>query len=114
MEETPTISVCNSCEMPVVWTFAFPYAEYYCLLCGNKTGMMGGKTETPATEELKALKRLIEKVWKVLRADYTGSGNYRVSKCKKCDNEDHKHHFTKKKIERSKASILLIEKLAKN
>jgi len=107
------ISVCNECGKPVVWTFAFDGAEYYCLMCGNKTGMMGGKTDVPWTPELRAWQIVVEKVWKSLRHFHTGSGRYRQNGCKKCISEDHGHHFKDMEIEKMKVVNSILEKLNK-
>lgn len=114
MAKSKTISVCNNCEKPVVWTFAFDGAEYYCLLCAGSTGMFGGKKEVKSTSELVAWKMIIERVWKALRQNHTGSGRYRVSKCLKCKEEDHGRHFSKSEIERDKVVRWFLEVLSVN
>ena len=40
-------------QTPLIWTFAFPYAEYWCPYCGGRTGMLGGGQDVDTTEELK-------------------------------------------------------------
>lgn len=37
---------------PLIWTFAFPYYEYWCPFCGAKGGMLGTGREVAATQEL--------------------------------------------------------------
>jgi hypothetical protein len=108
------ISTCYKCGKPVVWTFAFDGYEYYCLMCGNKTGMLGGKNDVKSTPELRAWRTMIERLWKVLRQNHIGNGRYRKDKCKKCANEDHGKHFSKSEIEKGKVADTLIELLSQS
>ncbi len=39
-------------EVPLIWTFAFNGAEYWCPYCGVNLGMMGAGIRVKATEEL--------------------------------------------------------------
>lgn len=39
-------------EVPLIWTFAFPYAEYWCPYCGAKYGMLGAGKLVPLIDEL--------------------------------------------------------------
>ena len=47
------ITICPCCGEPIIWTFAFSGREYYCLMCGNGCGMLGGK-EVEETKELQS------------------------------------------------------------
>lgn len=40
--------------VPLIFTFAFRYCEYWCPYCNHKTGMFGDTEETNETPELKA------------------------------------------------------------
>lgn len=51
-EEKENISVC-SCGNPYVGTFIFPYAEWYCIECGSKHGLLGvSRVSVPKTDNL--------------------------------------------------------------
>ena len=45
------IAICY-CDTPLIWTFVFSGAEYWCPSCGNNYGMMGVK-KVELTPELK-------------------------------------------------------------
>ncbi len=51
-----TIKVCSRCldeqEVPLIWTFAFNGAEYWCPKCGDSTGMLGGGEKVPWSKKL--------------------------------------------------------------
>jgi len=40
-------------EIPLIWTFAFDGAEYWCPYCGQNYGMLGAGIKVEETEELK-------------------------------------------------------------
>ncbi len=39
-------------DVPLVWTFAFMGAEYWCPYCGHTAGMLGAGEDVPSTDEL--------------------------------------------------------------
>lgn len=50
-----TVKICSNHEerpTPLVWTFAFRGAEYWCPYCGRTEGMLGAGESVPATPEL--------------------------------------------------------------
>lgn len=56
--ENETIKMCYRCgKTPLLWTFKFVGAEYWCPSCGYTSGMFGAGQDVPATEELKQLKQ---------------------------------------------------------
>ena len=102
-KEKKTIRVCDICETPLIWTFAFPYAERYCLNCGAKGGMLGTGIDVDATQELEFKENLVNAIWKVIygkKNHLMPSGSFTRSNCKKCDNSDcHRDHASKKEKE---------------
>ena len=40
-------------ETPLIWTFAFMGAEYWCPFCGDTRGMLGAGENVPTTKRLK-------------------------------------------------------------
>lgn len=54
-----TIKVCH-CDFenptPLLWTFKFQGAEYWCPSCGHTAGMMGAGKNIPVTYALKRAK----------------------------------------------------------
>ena len=60
------ITICTNhpeYKVPMIWTYAFPGAEWWCPYCGDTQGMFGGKS-VEATKELKDDKKAWEKVSK--------------------------------------------------
>ncbi len=51
-------------QVPLIWTFAWNGAEYWCPYCGSHTGAMGGGDKIEETEELKKRLELYEKATK--------------------------------------------------
>lgn len=57
-------------EVPLIWTFAFPGAEYWCAYCGNSTGMLGEYEDVEETRDLlKRLKKYEKRSRKFLHAN---------------------------------------------
>lgn len=58
MKKEEEIRVCNRCddygETPLIWTFAFNGAEYWCPACGATYGMLGAGKMVPCTTTLKS------------------------------------------------------------
>jgi hypothetical protein len=48
-------------QVPLIWTFAFPGAEYWCPYCGASEGMLGAGENVSVTPELKQAKKDWEK-----------------------------------------------------
>lgn len=67
-EETEKIRICSNHEkeVPLIWTFAFPGAEYWCPYCGFTGGMLGSGELMNSTPELK---RSLDE-WKEKTKDY--------------------------------------------
>lgn len=40
-------------EVPLIWTFKFAGAEYWCPACGHNCGMFGAGVKVPVTDDLK-------------------------------------------------------------
>ena len=54
LAEITTLKICvhHRYRVPLLWTFAFPGAEYWCPYCGHTHGMLGAGDSVPVTEEL--------------------------------------------------------------
>jgi hypothetical protein len=58
---------------PLLWTFKFPGAEYWCPRCGYTAGMLGAGINVPVTYALKRSKV----AWRQKAEDFlTNSGDY--------------------------------------
>lgn len=53
---TGDVRVCMNDGEPLVFTFEFPGAEYYCVMCEGKEGMFGKRAELTPELEQKYLK----------------------------------------------------------
>lgn len=97
-----TIRVCDHCETPLIWTFAFPYCERYCLNCGAMGGMMGTGKDIPATKDLIFKEKLVLAIWKVIygKKALMPQGKFSRTNCEKCRTEDyHRKHASKAELE---------------
>ncbi len=89
------IMVCERCENPLIWTFAFIGCEWYCPSCGNAGGMLGfGKAVKLTPARKKKLRSLKIRWGQIVRHLNTGGG-WRED-CKKCDAREEYHvcHLT--------------------
>lgn len=53
--EVTEIKVCgcdDDHQVPLIWTFAFRGAEYWCPFCGSAMGMFGAGEDVPITKQL--------------------------------------------------------------
>ena len=91
------ISVCN-CGAPLISTFMFSGAEFYCIECGSHFGMFGveRKQETP---ELKKRLKKNEAKWEKMKKGLL-TGGVMFTWCDTCSktNEPHLNHATKEEI----------------
>lgn len=57
MKETETIRICkhhqDDYQAPLIWTFAFRGAEYWCPYCGKLEGMLGAGEKVKSTAVLR-------------------------------------------------------------
>jgi len=47
------MKVCHNDGTPLIFTFKFPGAEYWCPCCGYRSGMLGAGKNVPVTFALK-------------------------------------------------------------
>lgn len=90
------IIVCNNCEHPLIWTFAFPYAEYYCMNEFEWGGMFGTGHRVPSTPKLRKELTLYKRRFGQIRK-HIALGKFQRKDCNKCKgNEYHTDHLTEK------------------
>ncbi len=82
------LAVCN-CGNPMIYTFAFSGAEYYCLACGNSCGMFDTR-KTDATPELTKKLKADEKKFKTVNK-YLLSGGVMFNSCEICSKKNEPH-----------------------
>lgn len=106
------IRVCD-CGGPLIWTFLFDGAEYFCLNCHRSMGMLGAGRVVPLTVELKAQQKVAKDVFNSLRNHLMGSGAYQRTDCKKCKNssEYHPRHATKYELAKNDAAKRMLNVL---
>lgn len=106
MSETKEIMVCNNCDMPLIWTFAWSGAEYYCMSCGALGGMLGAGHRVELTDDLKAANKKIKARWGQVKK-WAGDARFYLRDCDKCDmssenREYHGQHLTEFEREKRK------------
>src|SRR5260221_945059 len=109
-----TIKVCGDCQVPLIWTFLFPYNEYYCLNCGGKWGMLGAGKDVSVTKELLLKQAIAEAVFKQLygKNKLLPKGQYGYTKCKvqqSCHN--HNSHLTKSEVKWNEQGWKMLEQV---
>jgi len=102
-----TIAICD-CGEPYMWTYMFPYNEWYCIRCGSKHGMLGVDGETVQSNSALAKKhKAMEKLFSAARKHYVPP-NSGMHECKKCqesaDSYNHRGHLTKLQEQRHQKS----------
>ena len=104
------IMVCNEHETPLIWTFAFAYAEYFCMAGNHAGGMLGTGHKVEATPELLELKALYNRRWGQLKKHIV-AGRFKRRDCEKCEGstEDHNDHLTDDEIRRSAMALKKLE-----
>jgi len=119
--EVREIRVCDECGVPMLWTFFIPYCERYCLNCGYAGGMLGTGRDVAASKERILQYKIVDAVFKVLRAKKLPLGKFGRSNCKKDNKEgryssscdDHRAHLTKSEIEWDKIATKYLKHLNK-
>lgn len=99
-KEEKQIRVCDECGKPFFWTFAFVGCEWYCPSCGFKGDIFSGKDVKATPKLLKERKSLAIK-WGQIES-HLFMGGERIKGCKKCSEEYHIRHLTKKETRKMK------------
>lgn len=68
MREIKRISICKKCGEPLMFTFMFDGAEYYCLKCHDSYGYCDSET-VELTQELECKLKLYKKIFKAIAKD---------------------------------------------
>ena len=109
-----TIKVCPKCQTPLIWTFCFPYCEYFCLNCGYKHGMLGAGEDIKLTKKLKLKKDIVDSIWKQLygKGRLLPTGLFGCSNCKVTSNcKDHNSHLSKNEKEWNDISKEILQEI---
>ena len=110
------IKLCRNCQFPLLYTFLYDGAEYYCLNCQSSVGMMGAGNDVPVTPELKAKYRVAKDVFGALTKHLLGGGRFTRDTCKKCKvgiDPYHGNHLTEEEKQQDKVADLFLDKLAR-
>ena len=101
-ERNGEIAACPECSNPLISTFAFAGAEWFCWECRWRGGVFYEKTIN-RTPELEKKLRGDKKKFDEVRHDLWLGGE-RVRGCEKCEsgNERHLHHLTDEEKARCK------------
>ena len=100
-----TIAIC--CGQPLIFTFMFSGAEYFCMSCKSKYGMLGVPDRVEATEELHKKSRELDDEFSAIAKDCVPVG-CKINGCPECDKAGsgvyHTHHMTDEQHEASRAA----------
>lgn len=108
------IMICNSHEAPLIWTFTFPGAEYFCMAGNHAGGMFGAGKRVEATPELMEQYHLFKRRWGQL-SKHIAIGRFWRKDCAKCDvgnGEYHIQHLTEDEKRRSEMALKKLEEYA--
>ena len=105
------ITICSNCETPLIFTFCFAGAEYYCMGCGNTSGMLGGGDRVKLTPELRAKAKVVNDLWKAIYKSLLPRSSFGKRNCKKCTGTNHYDHLTNQEKLRNKYATKALEAL---
>lgn len=106
------IMVCNTHDTPLIWTFVFPYAEYFCMAGNHSEGMLGAGYKVELTPELEALNTLYHRRWGQLKRHIV-AGRFWRKDCAKCNGDEyHNEHLTDQEVRRSKLALQKLQTYA--
>lgn len=107
------IKICSDCGTPLIWTFRWAGAEYYCLNCGTMGGVFGTGEYVKLTPELRLKRRVVNKIWKSIYSNnrlLLPACRYRRDNCEKCKKGAyHNQHLTKKEIKGNKIAERILK-----
>jgi len=110
-EKNEEIKCCPECDNPVIWTFLFPGAEYFCWKCKWRGGMFYAESQQMTVAKQKKFKA-DEKAFDEASEHYVPN-RCTLDDCERCQktNEDHTLHWTEKEQENHlKAKELIFKK----
>ena len=102
-----TIELKIHCGTPMIWTFKFSGAEYYCVRCGETQGMFGSAPTIPWTTNLGKEQGINKEVFDRISAACIARGSRRKD-CKKCDGQYHHEHASNAALKKSDAAYKLL------
>jgi len=99
------VAMCRDCNVPLVMTFAFRAAEFYCLECGRTYGFFG-PSPADETPELLGDMRAREAEWEEHAGRHLLTVGARRTDCSTCstNGEDHVAHATDEERAADKAA----------
>lgn len=107
------IMVCNHHHTPLIWTFRFAGAEYFCMAGNHAGGMLGTGYKTDATPELITKKKLFNNRWNQLKNHIVAS-RFQRRDCEKCTGDElHNNHLTDDEKRRSEMALKKLEQYAR-
>lgn len=108
------IMVCDQHKTPLIWTFAFSGAEYFCMAGNHAGGMLGTGSRVKATPKLLKLHALYNRRWGQLRKHIVAS-NFKRGSCEKCQKTDqyHNDHLTDEERRRAVMAFDKLEEYAR-
>lgn len=75
------IKICSNhqeYQVPLIWTFKFRGAEFWCPYCGYQEGMFGAGTNVTQTDELKKRLELYKEASTKYLGSHDGEWKYKV------------------------------------
>lgn len=115
MDATAPTAMCPRCAVPVVCTFAFRRAEFYCLDCGRCLGWLDPDSAA-TTPALLADSEARAREFEENAGRHLIVSGSRLDSCEKCKaGEDHPLHVTEaEKVADATARTWLVERLVTN
>ena len=99
------MALCPACEAPLIATFAFSKAEFYCLECGGHYGWLAPTPGEPSPE-LDARYEALRSEWEQLGGPNLLGGGAMLKSCATCSTgEPHLQHATKAEREAHEAAL---------
>ena len=101
-----------SCWTPLIFTFAFPYKEWYCLNCWEASEFFNGSREEQSNKEIQLKYDLVNTIFKRIRRGLASPWCTHTN-CKKCiewKDRYHIQHITKWEKEKDILARKYLEK----
>lgn len=105
------ITVCNTHETPLIWTFKFPGAEWFCMAGNHAGGMLGTGHKVEATPQLLGIQAEQRAIWDRV-SPKIAIGRFWLRDCDKCttvNDEYHLKHMTDKEKQASADALKKLE-----
>lgn len=111
--DRPQVEMAMCCDLPLISTFLFPKAEWYCTKCHRTYGYLEVPTRAIPTADLMEMAEVLQGTFEQIARDCIPPRSRKVG-CATCETNPgryHEEHATEEALEKSKRAYAMLRGL---